>query len=140
MGTDVPDKDLAILVNENLIFANSYYSTLLKGVTIPSKFNNSIRYNMVLICLEKYFIALLSCYNTLPTNHTPVGLYNEALMVVKSLTASIKQTCILIGKFENICSFEGSGYQTPSDEDLKQMILGLKEIKELTERITDEGI
>jgi len=64
----------------------------------------------------------------------PVALYNEALPFEPALTAEMKQTAILIGKFEAICSLEGFGYKTPSSEELEIMATGLSNIKELVEK------
>ena len=50
------------------------------------------------------------------------------------LTDSIKQTAILVGKFEAICSIEDFGYRTPTLEDLISMESGIQEIKKLVER------
>jgi hypothetical protein len=134
METQTLTNVFASQAKENLDFANSYYATLAKGITSPSKFNNDLKYNMALMCTEKYFIALMATYDESPAMHTPLGLYREASMVEPELTPTIKQTCILIGKFEGICSLEDFGYRTPTDNDLKQMVEGMKEIKELTEK------
>jgi len=39
----------------------------------------------------------------------------------------------LVGKFEAICSLEGFGYRTPTNDDLLAMTSGIKEIKDLVE-------
>jgi hypothetical protein len=134
METQTLTNVFAIQAKENLDFANSYYATLERGMRASSRFNNDLKYNMALMCTEKYFIALMATYDESPAMHTPLGLYREASMVECELTASIKQTCGLIGKFEGICSLEDFGYRTPSDDDLKRMVEGMKEIKELTEK------
>jgi hypothetical protein len=84
--------------------------------------------------LEKYFVALLARYDWNATHHMPIGLYKEAADFETELTESMKQTAILVGKFEAICSIEDFGYRTPTLEDLKQMSSGIEEIKVLVEK------
>ena len=72
-------------------------------------------------------------YDWNATHHMPIALYKEALEFEPKLTDNMKQTAILVGKFEAICSLEGFGYRTPSNEDLEAMTSGIKEIKDLVE-------
>jgi hypothetical protein len=54
------------------------------------------------------------------------------------LTDNMKQTCILVGKFEAICSIEGFGYRQPSKDDLAAMDKGINEIRALVEKRIEE--
>ncbi|GAO28560.1 hypothetical protein [Geofilum rubicundum] len=132
--------DFAKLARESLEHANRYFSILDKSLSQSSKFNNDLKYSMALMTVEKYFVALMACYEELPSHHVPLGLYREAEMVEAELTPSIKQTCILTGKFEGICSLEDFGYRTPSSQDLSDMIEGMRELKALTEKRVGEVI
>jgi hypothetical protein len=125
--------DFASLALESLEHANQYFSILDKSLNPSSRFNNDLKYSMALMTVEKYFVALMACYEELPTHHVPLGLYREAETLETALTPSIKQTCILIGKFEGICSLEDFGYRTPSSEDLQAMLEGMRELQALVE-------
>ncbi|TCO07128.1 hypothetical protein [Natronoflexus pectinivorans] len=132
--TITADQDFIILAQETLNEANRFYSIIEKALNGSSKFSDDLKYSMILMTLEKYFVALMACYEELPTHHVPLGLYREAEALEAELTASMKQTCILVGKFEGICSLEDFGYRTPSPADLAAMLEGMAEIKSLTER------
>ncbi len=128
------------LAQESLQHANQYFSILDKSLRQSSLFSNDLKYSMALMTVEKYFVALMACYEELPSHHVPLGLFREAEMVETELTPSIKQTCILTGKFEGICSLEDFGYRTPSSQDLSEMIEGMRELKALTEKRVGELI
>ncbi len=126
------------LAQESLQHANQYFSILDKSLSQSSLFSNDLKYSMALMTVEKYFVALMACYEELPSHHVPLGLFREAEMVETELTPSIKQTCILTGKFEGICSLEDFGYRTPTSQDLSEMIEGMRELKALTEKRVGE--
>jgi hypothetical protein len=128
------DHDFAELARTNLDQANKYFETLERSLTNTSRFKNDLLYSMTLMTMEKYFVSLMACYEELPSHHVPLGLYREAEHLETELTPTMKQTCILTGKFEGICSLEDFGYRTPANEDLQQMIEGMKEIKLLVEK------
>ncbi|ASB48235.1 hypothetical protein [Alkalitalea saponilacus] len=132
--TITADQDFQILANDTLKEANRFYAIIEKALNGSSKFSDDLKYSMILMTLEKYFVALMACYEELPTHHVPLGLFREAEMLEPDLTPSMKQTCVLTGKFEGICSLEDFGYRTPSPEDLSAMLEGMAEIKSLTER------
>lgn len=118
--------------------ANRFYDILQGSINQPSRFNNDLKYSMTLMTLEKYFVALMACYEELPTHHIPLGLFREAEQFEPDLTPSIKQTCILTGKFEGVCSLEDFGYRTPANKELKEMFEGIKEIKALVEKRVEQ--
>lgn len=137
MEQTVIDREYVVLASSTLKEANRFYDILNESIGKPSRFNNDLKYSMTLMTIEKYFVALMACYEELPTHHVPLGLYREAEQFEPELTPTIKQTCILTGKFEGICSLEDFGYRTPGDEDLKNMAIGMKEIKALVEKRVD---
>jgi hypothetical protein len=138
MTTTTIAPDFVKLAQDSLQHANQYFSILDKSLSQSSLFNNDLKYSMALMTVEKYFVALMACYEELPSHHVPLGLFREAEMVETELTPSIKQTCILTGKFEGICSLEDFGYRTPSSQDLSDMIDGMRELKALTEKRVGE--
>jgi hypothetical protein len=128
------DEEMKKLAIECLEYANGYFATLERGLTHQTRFNNDLRYNMAVICVEKYFVSLLACYELPASHHMPLALYKEAKEVEPELTDSMKETCKLVGKFEAICSIDGFGYKTPTDNDIEGMIVGMREIKALVEK------
>lgn len=125
--------DLAIAIYEE---GDKYLGTLSRSLEKKSRFGNDLLYSMAVMCCEKLFVALLYNYDEFAEHHMPIALYNDAAKVETELTPEMKETCRLINKFESICSIDGFGYKTPSDEDLKKMILGLQDIHVLvTKRI-----
>lgn len=137
MSTDIliPDKEMVELAKSSLKYANGYFSTLSKSLDKDnSRFDNDLLYQMAIMSLEKYFIALLARYDWNATHHMPIAMYKEALTFEPELTDEMKQTAIMVGKFEAICSIDGFGYRQPSKEDLKIMNKGIKDIKLLVEK------
>lgn len=61
-------------------------------------------------------------------HYMPIALYNEARSLDKEFPESFKRTAQMVGKFESICSLDGFGYKKPSDDEIKNMILGMIEI------------
>ena len=133
--TMIPDDEMRLLAISSLQYANGFYKTLSKSISSEkSRFDNDMLYNLAVISVEKYFVGLMARYDWNATHHMPIALYKEALTLVPELTDSMKQTAILVGKFEAICSLDGFGYRTPTNEDLEKMSVGIKEIKELVEQ------
>jgi hypothetical protein len=131
----IPDEEMRKLAISSLQYANGFYKTLSNSIhSEKSRFDNDMLYNLAVIAVEKYFVGLMARYDWNASHHMPIALYNEALTFVPELSPNMKQTAILVGKFEAICSLEGFGYRTPSNEDLEKMIVGIKEIKELVEQ------
>lgn len=99
-----------------------------------SRFDQDLLFNFAVMSLEKYFVALLARYDWNATHHMPVALFRESKPFETELTDTMKQTVILVGKFEAICSLDGFGYHTPTMEELQQMVTGISEIKTLVEK------
>lgn len=134
-NTIQPDAEMKAQALSCLKYANGFYQTFQKSLSkSDSRFDNDLLYNFAVMCLEKYFVALLARYDWNATHHMPLGLYKEAVEFEPELTESMKQTAILVGKFEAICSLDGFGYRTPTQEDLQQMSAGIQEIKILVEK------
>ena len=133
--TFIPDEGMRKQALSCLHYANGFYSTLRSSLDNKnSRFDNDLRYNFAVISIEKYFVALLARYDWNASHHMPIALFKEALTFDPELTDSMKQTAILAGKFEAICSLEGFGYRTPSTEDLEAMANGIAEIKTWVEK------
>lgn len=137
MSTDIliPDKEMVELAKSSLKYANGYFSTFSKSLENEnSRFDNDLLYQMAIMSVEKYFVALLARYDWAATHHMPVAMYKEALDFEPELTPEMKQTTIMVGKFEGICSVDGFGYHTPTKEDLDFMKNGIQDIKLLVEK------
>lgn len=139
METIIPDKEMRTLAVSSLEYANGYFTTFQKSLSSEqSRFDNDLLYQMAILSLEKYFIALLARYDWNATHHMPIAMYKEALTFEPELTDEMKQTAILVGKFEAICSIEGFGYRIPSKDDLQAMKSGIYDIKILVEKRLSE--
>jgi hypothetical protein len=138
---NIPDAEMTKLALSSLNYANGYFSTFSNSVRNEnSRFDVDLLYQMAVMSVEKYFIALLARYDWNATHHMPIAMYKEALQFEPELPLSVKQTCILVGKFEAICSIDGFGYRQPSREDLKAMNEGIKEIKSIVENRIEQII
>lgn len=141
MSTEIiiPDKEMFELAKSSLQYANGYFSTFSKSVgNENSRFDNDLLYQLAVMSVEKYFIALLARYDWNATHHMPIAMYKEALQFEPELTDEMKQTAILVGKFEAICSIDGFGYRIPSKDDLQSMKNGILDIKLLVEKRLSE--
>lgn len=131
----IPEAEMRIQALNCFQYANSFFATFQKSLlNKKSRFDNDLLYNFAVMCIEKYFVALLARYDWNANHHMPIALYREALDYEPELNDNMKQTAILIGKFEAICSLDGFGYRTPSTEELRKMADGLQEIKNLVEK------
>ncbi|MDD3078362.1 MAG: hypothetical protein PHH37_04540 [Paludibacter sp.] len=132
---NIPDEEMLELAKSSLQYANGYFSTFRKSVGSEStRFDNDLLYQLAVMSLEKYFVALLARYDWMPSHHMPVAMYKEALEFESELTSEMKETAILVGKFEAICSLESFGYRMPSKTDLVAMSKGIEDIKTLVEK------
>jgi len=139
METIMPDSVMRDLAFSSLKYANGYFNTFQKCLANEnSRFDNDLLYQMAVMSLEKYYIALLARYDWNATHHMPIAMYKEALTFEPELTEAMKHTSILVGKFEAICSIDDFGYRKPTKEDLFAMQKGIEEIKELVEKRLQE--
>lgn len=139
MNTTQPEAEMKAQALSCLKYANGFYSTFQRSLSKPGRrFDNDLLYNFAVMSVEKYFVALLARYDWNGTHHMPLGLYKEAEDFEPELTESMKKTAILVGKFEAICSLDGFGYKTPSNDELLQMESGIQEIKLLVEKRLEE--
>lgn len=134
-STVVPDEEMRMLAVSSLQYANGFFRMLQNSLNgKQSRFNDDFLYNLAVMSLEKYFVALLARYDWNASHHQPLALYKESLDFEPDLTEQMKQTAILVGKFEAICSLEGFGHRTPTIQELHAMASGIAEIKALVER------
>lgn len=135
MKTIIPDNEMRDLAFSSLKYANGYFNTFQKCLANEnSRFDNDLLYQMAVMSLEKYYIALLARYDWNATHHMPIAMYKEALTFEPELTEAMKHTSILVGKFEAICSLDDFGYRQPTKNDLMAMKEGIQDIKLLVER------
>lgn len=139
MENIIPDREMKELALSSVKYANSYFSTFSKSLSNEnSRFDNDLLYQMAILCVEKYFVALLARYDWAATHHMPLAMYKEAMDFEPELTEEMKQTAIMVGKFEAICSIDGFGYRTPNKNDLLVMNKGIENIKKLVEKRLSE--
>lgn len=113
----------------------NFLAILERTLTKKSKFNNDLLYSMSAMCFEKQFVALIAHHGHMAAHHMPLALYKDAHQFEPRLTPEMKDTARYLTKFESICSLDGFGYKTPSDEDLTRIITGLVEVNELIKTI-----
>ncbi len=119
------------LAKENITYASKYLATVEKIISVDQrKFDNDLLYNMISMAFEKFMVGHLANLDQIAGSHLPLMLYREVKMVDKVMPEEHKDTAILVGKFEAICSLDGFGYHTPTDAEILQMISGLKELEE----------
>lgn len=119
------EKLMSIAVYEE---ATKYLNTLKRSIEKPSKFSNDLRYGICVMCFEKLFVAYTAHLGFMAEHHMPIALYKEAASLDKEFPVEFKETAKLVGKFESICSLDGFGYKTPTDEEIRNMIVGMIEI------------
>jgi hypothetical protein len=135
----LPDEDMRSLAKSSLEYANGYFKTFSNSLNSEhSRFDNDLLYQLAVMSVEKYFVALLARYDWNATHHMPVAMYKEALQFEPELTDDMKQTAILVGKFEAICSIDSFGYRIPSKPELVAMNQGIENIKNLVEKRLSE--
>ena len=120
-------------------FSEGYYNFLVNSLLQNSKFGNDVLYGVISICFERLMVSLMSSYNELPISHTPIMLFNYARNIENRLSDDMFSTTKLINSFESICSLDGFGYRTPSNKEIRKMIIGLKPLYKLvSNRINQE--
>ncbi len=103
------------------------------------RFDNDLLYNIISMSFEQFMVGLLAHHDWIASSHLPLMLYREALDFEPELGDEIKQTAILIGSFEGICSIDDFGYKTPTDQQIDSMIEGLEEVQAfILERVSLE--
>ena len=112
-----------------------YLNTLERHLVKPSRFDNKLLFNIVVMSYEKIFSALLAHYETEAMHHTQVAMFKEASVFDHGLTEDMRETAKFIQSFESICSFDSKGYTTPPDAELKRILLGLIEIRPHTDKV-----
>jgi hypothetical protein len=120
-------------------FAEGYYNFLVNSLLQNSKFGNDVVYGVISICFERLMVSLMSSYNELPISHTPLMLFKYARCIENRLSDDMFSTAKLINSFESICNLDGFGYRTPSNNEIRKMIVGLKPLYKLvSNRINQE--
>lgn len=109
---------------DNYAEATGYLKTLERSLVQKSKFNNDLLYGLAAMTFEKLLVSLLASNNKEALHHTPLALYKEVSKTI-DIPVEFKKTAQLLMQFESICSFNGFGYKTPNDTQLREMITGL---------------
>lgn len=95
--------------------------------TSSSRFNVTIRYNLLSIALENYIMAILDYYHILPENHTYTDLLTS-LDKVFPIDKELKERILQYENIQSICSMEKYHINDPTDEELNDLNDAVKEI------------
>ncbi len=133
------EKVMSQEVSQSLAYGESYLKSAKRSYQATERrFDNDLLYNIISISFEQFMVGLLAHHDWIASSHLPLMLYREALDFEPNLGAEIKQTAILIGSFEGICSIEDFGYKTPTDDEIKRMIDGLEVLEKfIAERVSE---
>ncbi|MFR9602637.1 MAG: hypothetical protein SNG02_02065 [Rikenellaceae bacterium] len=116
---------------ESLSYGVNYLKSAKATLCAESRrFDNDLLYNIISMSFEQFMVGLLAHHDWIASSHIPMMLYREAEGFEPEMRENIKQTAILIGSFEGICSIDDFGYKTPTDDELKRMVEGLEELQE----------
>ncbi len=96
------------------------------------KFSNDLIYNLVLMSIEKHFMALLVKNGLLPDNHTISDLI-EAVRKVKPLDKELEKKLLDIETYQMICSFADYGRRTEEISDITRVVSVGEEVKNMVE-------
>lgn len=110
--------------------ADGYLKILGKFLNSTSRFDLTLLHNIANITFEKLFVGLLAYYGIEALNHTPAALFAEASKTDPGLTDAMRQTARNLQKHESICVMVGSGYTLPSEDELREIIRGLLDIRD----------
>ena len=113
--------------------AQGYIKVLEKHLERPSRFDTKLLHNISNMCFEKLLVSLLSNYNIEALNHTPMALFIEASKTDTGLTESMRSTAKNLQRHESICSLDDRGYSVPDETQLREIIIGLIEIRDFVQ-------
>jgi len=99
-----------------------------------SRFNNSIRYNMLSMSFESYVMAVMDYHHTLPLNHTFTDLV-EGLEKVAPISDTLKQRILQYENIQSICALDKYHIQEPADAELQDLEAAIREIGAVAHRI-----
>lgn len=107
------------------------YLSAAAGTT--KKFNLTIRYNLLAMAFEKFVMAILMHYGTLPENHTFSDLL-AGLEQVMEVSPEMKRTIIRLESAQEICSFTDC-FRRELDENeialMKDMVESIRDIADV---------
>lgn len=116
---------------QSLSYGVNYLKSAKATLSAESRrFDNDLLYNIISMSFEQFMVGLLAHHDWIASSHIPMMLYREAEGFEPEMGDGIKQTAILIGSFEGICSIDDFGYKTPTDDQLRCMVAGMEELQE----------
>ncbi len=86
----------------------------------PSKFNTSIRYNLLAMSLEKSVMAILDFNRDLPDNHTFSDLLSAVLKYV-TLSEKLVLEIKYLERMQSICSIYDYERKIPKEDSVKRL-------------------
>ena len=117
--------------NDFLTEGNNYFNKARKWAK-EGKFNNDVIYNLILMSIEKNFMALMMKNNYLPENHTLSDLV-EGVNQIFSLDKTLEKKLLEIEKFQQICTIHDYARKTEDIKDIELVVQLGEEVNNLVQ-------
>lgn len=118
-----------------------YLKTVKGAAGKPEKFTPEIIYNLVGMCIEKFFMAYFLKNDFLPTNHTLRDLIFSFRQLGKGeLAADLEEKLVELDKFQEICSVENYSRRIPDVEDVPFFVDTCTETAEMLRSYIERGV
>jgi hypothetical protein len=98
------------------------------------KYNKDLIYNMILISIEKNFMAICMKNKYLPENHTISDLVDAVKRVI-GIDKELEMKLMEIEKYQNICSVNDYVRETGKIEDINLVVKIGNEVNEFAGKI-----
>jgi hypothetical protein len=85
-------------------------------------FTAEILYNIVAMAIEKFVMAALMRYGTMPYNHTMVDLVAAMEETFPGKLAGLRERLLQLDKYQEICDLEGFSITPPGMEKIPAML------------------
>lgn len=101
-------------------------------------FTSEILYNIITMAIEKFVMAALMRYGTMPYNHTMADLVEAMEETFPGAITDIRTELLQLDKYQDICDLEGFSITPPGMEKIPAMLdLAGKMQTLVTEKIID---
>lgn len=95
-------------------------------------FTPGILYNIITMAIEKFVMAALMRYGTMPYNHTMVDLVEAMEETFPGAFSGIRNELLKLDSYQEICDLEGFSISPPAMEKIPAMLDLAIRVKNLT--------